>query len=144
MALENFRVEGLGQVSHANIDLADTTAFTEVIGQPTSNDHTVNDNWDKDGSAIVWTQPQPRIEIYKLMISADTASAFHLGNTDSTSELFTMYANGNFGSAMGSDGLDGKLPLFVCDVGDNFGVTPSAICNAANVYVQYRLVTPRN
>ena len=139
MALEDFRVEGLGQISQLNFDC--TVGVNHLIGVPTANDHTVDDNWDKDGTALLWIQPQDRIHIYKVILSSVAASANTLGCDDATENFETVFLPANGHVVLGSEAQDGKHPLFVCNAGTNFVITTATAIS--NAYIQYRVVTPR-
>ena len=70
MALENFRVEGVGQIQQIKAYIGTDSTTLEIIASPTANDHTATDNHDIAGDPLVWIQPQSRIHIYKCFIEA--------------------------------------------------------------------------
>ena len=140
MALEDFRVEGIGQVSQVYIGV---DAKEEVVAAPTPNDHTAIDQYDSDGNAIVWTQPQPKIEIYKLILSAAADATVVISCDDGTTEIMTLDILANVPFVLGSEPTGAKaIPLFVCNSGTNF--TIGSTSTPTFVYAQYQTITPRN
>ena len=141
MALETFRIEGVGVVSQINSDDLSSAGETLVlINSPTANDHTTTDNRDVEGTALVWTQPQPRIEVYYMLINSPAAGTIEL-RSGSSNFISCNFAEAGF-KELGETPKPGiSSPIFVCDIGDSFIVDGTG---GQNIYAQYRIVTPKN
>ena len=137
MALNDFRVEGVGLISQSY-----TAGLTGgVIVADGTNNHSTVDNYDSDGTALIWTQPQPRAKIYYLVIANTTGSVATVDMLSDGTKINQIKLAANASKELGSAVKPGfDAPIYVCNPRESFDMSAD---EAVNVYAQYRVATPK-
>lgn len=143
MALDDFRVEGVGLISQ--VYSAAVTTKAQIVGPGDVSDHTVEDNYDLNGAPVYWYQPQPQVKIYNLNIANNTGSIATVILYSDTDIIQTIRIAANDSVPLGETVKQGHdSPFFVCNstdsTSDGFWVASD---QAVNIYAQYRVAIPR-
>ena len=140
MSLTSFRIAGVGLISQINDDLSSGGETLVLIPAPSRTDHTTVDNVDSAGNNLVWIQPQPRIEVYYIIINSSAASVISLKSGTTKFASIETAAKGPI--VLGEPPKTGiATPIFVCNAGESFTIDGTG---GHDIYVQYRIVTPKN